>query len=187
MSNLDLSTPDRVYWQYRDKPKLQQIIKTYLDIFDTLKQAANQIRSLHDIDKNTGKQLDDIGSILNVKRPFITIDGVTELLEDTYYKILLKAKAAKGASNTTLDNYVELLEYITNSKVHVADYKNMSFRIVFEKNMTDKDKVFFDNFDVIPAPLGVEYLGYTEIEAITVHGRDSYAANYKQHTKETEQ
>lgn len=187
MSDLDLSTPDRVYWQYRDKPKLKQIITTYTDIFDVLKLAANQVRNLHDIDKNVGKQLDDIGSILNIKRPFITIDGVTDLLEDSYYKILLKAKASKGAATTTLDNYVELLKYITNSELHVIDYMDMSFRVVFENKMTDKDKAFFDNFDVIPKPLGVRYIGYTEVGAITVHGRDSYAANYKQHTKEVEQ
>lgn len=186
MSDLDLSTPDRVYWQYRDKEKLNQIIGIYQEVFNSIKSDINKVRALLDINKASGRQLDIIGAILDLERPYITINGVTSLLSDDYYMILMRAKAAKGSSNTTLDNYVEMLEYIINSKVYVVDNMDMTFRVIFETEMTDEDKFFFDTFDVIPTPMGVRYLGYTETESVTLHGRNRYAERYKQHTTEVQ-
>lgn len=174
MTDLDLSAPNRVYWQYRDKPKINAIVKIYQDIAASLADDINRVRRLYEINVNEGAQLDLIGEVLNMPRPLVEKNGESSLMVDKFYRMLLRAKAVTGVATTTIDNYADVVEQIVNSKITVVDNLDMSFSIVFEEGLTDDERETILAYNIIPQPLGVEFEGLSESPSLTLFGRQQF-------------
>ncbi len=189
--------PDRIYAQYRNKPKA----KAWYGIVPTLGleicTAFEQIRKTYDIDLASGEQLDVIGRIVVIDRsyesslewdsllwgqPIAQWGGnniqwestgmtVNDTVSDAIFRTLIKAKIAKNNSDATLDGVVDALLYITGATpIRVVDNEDMTMSVSFGSELDSITRFVLDTFDIVPRPQGVRFLGYTEEPAITQWG-----------------
>ena len=191
---------NRVYAQYADKPKAVKWFNIVPDIADELLGAFESVRGSYDIDKADGEQLDVIGRIVVIDRPFESqvffdvdtyfgadndaaqfggIDSqfetvgksISNTVSDSIFRVLIKAKIAKNNNDATLDGVVHALSYITGSSpIQVIDNEDMTFSVSFGTTLTDIEKFVFDTFDIVPRPQGVKFLGYVDEETVTQFG-----------------
>lgn len=191
------NTPDRIYAQYRDKPKAVEWYNITRIIADELCYGFEQIRTSYDIDAAGTAELDVIGRIVDVDRRFETTvvfaaiewgdsasqfggQGIqfrattateSEEASNSIFRLLIKSKISKNNNDATLDGIATALQFITDvDSVHVIDNENMTFNMVFSSELNATERFVLDTFDVIPRPQGVEFLGYTEGPAITQFG-----------------
>ncbi|QDP56511.1 MAG: hypothetical protein Tp118SUR00d2C21406351_17 [Prokaryotic dsDNA virus sp.] len=163
-------SPDRIYAQYRDKPKAvawYNILPTQAAQIETV---LNDIRFSYDIDVNEGAQLDVIGNIVDISRqyrtkfeeispPFI-VDGA---VDDDVYRILIKSKILKNNSDATLDTIVDSIQFISDAtNARVLDHHDMSFSLIFQNALTNKERYILNVFDIVPRPQGVRFRGFVE-------------------------
>lgn len=146
--------PNRVYAQYRDKPKALAWYNIVPTLAAEIETAFNGIRYSYDIDNNTGQALDVIGNIVDIGR----VDN-----DDEVYRLLLRAKIAKNNSDATLDSIVTAIQFITGiENASVDDREDMTFTVEFAEPLTDQQRNIFNEYDLIPRPQGVNFLGFVE-------------------------
>lgn len=191
---------DRIYAQYRDKPKAVAWYSIIPTLAAEIKTAYDGVRFSYDIDSNSGEQLNVIGRIVNVSRGYeslISFDTIsyfgannfesqfggsdaqfnstgailTKEISDAIYRLLLKAKISKNNNESTLDGIASALYFITESSpITVVDNEDMTFSISFGSELNDIERFVLNTFDIIPRPQGVRFVGYVEETAITQFG-----------------
>lgn len=192
--------PNRIYAQYRDKPKAVAWYNIVPSLADEIESAYEAVRMSYDIDAAVGQQLDVIGRIVVIDRgfesfvafepdtyfgadndesqfggisaQFQSVGGVlTQQVSDAIFRTLIRCKIARNNSDATLDDIATALEFITGSDdIRVVDNEDMSFSVSFGSELTDIQRLVFSTFDVLPRPQGVRFLGYVEESAITQFG-----------------
>ena len=146
--------PNRVYAQYRDKPKALAWYNIIPTLATQVETAFNDIRYSYDIDTNEGDALDVIGNIVDIQR---------NTADDEIYRILLRAKIAKNNSDATLDSIVSAVQFVTGIRdVAVDDREDMTFTVVFSDPLTITQRNIFNTYDLVPKPQGVKFLGFVE-------------------------
>ncbi len=171
-------SPDRIYAQYRDKPKAvawYNIVPTQAAQIETV---LNDIRFSYDIDTNEGEQLNVIGRVVDISRqyrnkfeqftpPFI-VDGA---VDDEVYRLLIKSKILKNNSDATLDTIVDSIQFISDAtNARVLDHRDMSFSLIFQNELTDKERYILNVFDIVPHPQGVRFRGFVEEGNVAQYG-----------------
>ena len=163
-------SPDRVYAQYRDKPKALAWYNIVPSQALQVETVFNDIRYSYDIDNNEGEQLDVIGRVVDIGRgyrrtfettppPFV-VDGE---VDDEVYRLLLKSKIVKNNSDATLDSIIDSIQFISNvDNARVIDHYNMSFSLIFKNTLTDKERYILNAFNIVPSPQGVRFRGFIE-------------------------
>ncbi len=149
--------PDRVYSQYKNRPKAEAWYAITDEVAQPLRDALDAVRLSYDIDLNVGAQLDVIGRIVVVDRNTIgditfdvaecNADGdyecgddinaqcmpvsviADQTLSDAYFRTLIRAKIVKNNSPATIDDVLDAVSQITPdvSWVRVIDPEDMSF------------------------------------------------------------
>jgi hypothetical protein len=185
---MSLTAPERVYAQYRDKPKTYQWYGITQSISNDIQSAADDVRLMYDIDNNEGEQLDIIGRIVGVDRRVITgittvvsefgdtaaecgdvevqfgNDTITEedSLSDDYFRSLIKAKVQNNNNDTTIDGVIESINAIISGDVSVIvnDNEDMTFSVEIYGIMTEIETYLILNNNIIPKPQGVRITGY---------------------------
>ena len=188
----------RNYAQYAGKPKLEKwlnIVPTQsLQLIDT----AERVRKSYDIDNATSYELDIIGRIVVQPRNFesyITVESlylgstaanlgsmgaqlksptskISDTVSDDIYRILIKAKIAKNTSDGTLESVLASVNLITGVEISSITEGDMTFGINFSEGIGVLARFLIQNFDVIPKPQGVRFLGFTEEPFVTRLGRN---------------
>jgi hypothetical protein len=186
--HMSLIAPERVYAQYRDKPKAYRWYQVARTISAEIQAAADDIRLMYDIDLNSGAQLDIIGRIVGTDRSSITNvestvvefgddsmefgDPETQFstgsistdtqLSDDYFRAVLKSKIQKNNSDTTIDDIIEAVNaiLINDSIVKIIDNEDMSFAIEIYGSITSIEVYLILNKGLIPKPQGVRIAGY---------------------------
>lgn len=160
---------NRIYAQYKDKPKAvawYNITPTLASQFETV---YNNIRYTYSIDENTGNALDVIGNVVDIAR----VDAT-----DDIYKILLRAKISKNNSDATLDSIFTAVQYVTGIQdIRVNDNEDMTFTVEFANPLTTEQRDIFNEYDLVPKPQGVDFLGFVEFLPIIEHTVFAAAAN----------
>lgn len=192
-----MTTPDRIYAQYRNKPKAVKWYRITPEMAGQFEIIYNSIRLSYDIDKATGDQLDVLGRIVVIDRSyeaqivfdgtqwggsdaqfggddsmFSAASGITNAeVSDSIFRKLIKAKIAKNNSDATIDGIISALEFITDdTKIKVIDAEDMSFSIEFGMALTEIDKMLLTQFSIVPKPQGVRFTGFSETVAVTYWG-----------------
>ncbi|QNS14579.1 DUF2612 domain-containing protein [Mannheimia bovis] len=62
--------------QFNRKPKIEMLYRVLFEPFNAIQTSLAQLITLRHLDTAKGKQLDGIGSILGIERPYTTSDGV---------------------------------------------------------------------------------------------------------------
>lgn len=144
----------RVYAQYRDKPKAVAWYNIVPTLASQIETAFNGIRYSYDIDTNEGQALDVIGNIVDISR----VDA-----NDEVFRLLLRAKIAKNNSDATLDSIVTAVQFVTGIQdVSVNDREDMTFTVEFADPLTEQQRNIFNQYDLLPRPQGVNFLGFVE-------------------------
>ena len=134
----------RVYWQYRNSPKLLE----WLQILPRIAQAKIElplarIADILDIDNASGQLLDIVGRIAGIERPRIRTDA-------------LKVFGYNGTP-ATLDDVKRAVDFILGVDCTVIDGQNTTMATVwFEGNVAENMLALAREFDIIPRPQGVK-------------------------------
>lgn len=159
----------RVYSQYKDKPKAVAWYNISPTLASQLETAYNNIRYSYDIDVSTGNALDVIGNVVDISRLNAT---------DDIYKMVLRAKIAKNNSDATLDSIFTTVRYVTGIQdIYVHDYEDMTFTVEVAEPLTTEQRNIFNEYDLVPRPQGVDFLGFVEFLPVIESQPYTAAAN----------
>jgi hypothetical protein len=113
-----------------------------------------------DLDAALGPQLDVVGQLVGASRtlPFQPSNGVSPVLTDSVYKILLKAKIAQNQWNGQIDSlYMLWGQLFPGGKLLVVDNQNMSATIFISGVFSSITSDLVLHGLIVPRPEGVEY------------------------------
>lgn len=188
---MSLTLPDRIYAQYRTKPKAMEWYKITRSLAAELGSAVDAVRVMYNIDTAVGAQLDIIGRIVVIDRAFtgqVALDpglfaltdgdefGDTEAvfaalfvdqdnqMSDDLYRLVIKAKIIKNNSDATIDSILFGMNFLLPNAefLRVTDGENMSFSIEFYGNITELQRYALLNSQLVPKPQGVRFGGFLE-------------------------
>lgn len=183
---------DRIYAQYRTKPKAMKWFNITRQIGGELYDAIQDVRHLYDIDKMIGAQLDIIGRIVGVTRRFIYDADVHQAMYDTsmygdpesmyasgsiasegemgddLFRLVIKAKIVRNNGGSTynciLKTFATLFPQIYD--VYITDYEDMSYEISYIAELTDLQRWALLNVNLFPKPPGVRLRGFVGIPPV---------------------
>lgn len=198
---------NRSYAQYADKPNITKwfdiLPSQSLALYDT----AQLVRTSYDINSATSYELDVIGRIVNQPRDFESFveivtdqfgddvaqfggtsiqfgnssNRISQRVSDDIYKILIRAKIAKNNSDATIESVLSNAVFISSvSNVVVVDREDMSFGISFVEALDEVTRYMFLNFNMIPKPQGVRFLGFVEEPTLTQFGAVQFGGDNAQ-------
>ncbi len=186
-----MNIPDRIYAQYRDKPKAVDWYAIARKLGGSLEDAAEAVRKSYDIDNVLGEQLNVIGRIVVAPRSFVgsipmnpglfdltdgdefgddeamfsalTIDQDGQL-SDELYRLVIKAKIVKNNGDATIENILDGMNFLLpNAEVlRVTDGEDMSFSIEFYGQITNLERFALLNAGLVPKPQAVRFNGFIE-------------------------
>ncbi|EKT4495765.1 DUF2612 domain-containing protein [Pseudomonas putida] len=186
-----MNIPDRIYAQYRDKPKAVDWYSIARKLGGSLEDAAEAVRKSYDIDTAVGEQLNVIGRIVVAPRSFVgsipmnpalfdltdgdefgddgamfsalTIDQDGQLSDDLY-RLVIKAKIVKNNGDATIENILDGMNFLLpNAQVlRVTDGEDMSFSIEFYGQITNLERFALLNAGLVPKPQAVRFNGFLE-------------------------
>lgn len=181
---------DRIYAQYRTKPKAVLWYEITKSLADQLITPALSVRNSYSIDLNSGERLDVIGRIVVVGRGFTgqpelfpglfaLIDGdefgdedamFSELsvsqdsvMSDDLYRLVIRSKIAKNNGDATFESILDAVSSLIPraTDLRIVD-TDESFHIEYRGTMTNLEKWALTNNDLVPRPLGTTFTGFVE-------------------------
>lgn len=166
MGNLPTqSLPDSYYSniltsQYRTTVQFNQWLDVVMNIANDISNCLQFITSAFDLDFAVGVQLDTLGLLIGVSRtvPFQPSNGVSPVLDDDTYRILLRATVA----NNMWDGKIGSLYPIWNSlfpggQITIVDNQNMTAIIVMTGTFSSIIQDLITNEMIVPRPQAVQY------------------------------
>jgi len=162
-----MTTPDRIYAQYADKPKAVAWYAITPTIGQEITDAAAQVEVTYDIGTQEGVQLDIIGAILNAPRGILS--------DDVEYRLFLKAAIVRNNTAATIDDIVRGLNFIINSTDDfvLLDFEDMSFGIDVLTTLTPQEQTILLTTGIVPKPQGVQFRGLLFSPSLTSCGNIS--------------
>lgn len=182
---------DRIYAQYRNKPKAVRWYEITNILSGKIASTASLVRVMYDIDAAYGELLDIIGRIVVVPRQYIknvslnpgvfaepdgaefgdesaqfsnlTID-TDDVMSDEIYRLVIKSKILKNNSDATIESILRGANFLLPNAqvVRLVDGEDMSFSLEFYGQISDLERWTVMNADLIPKPQGVRFNGFLE-------------------------
>lgn len=156
---------DLITSEHRDKPKYQSFVSLLLVPIINLQKINHEMMSMLDLNKSTGKQLDLIGNILGLPRQvnFQPTDGSSAILNDDYYRLILKAKVAKNQWDGTKQGLYNLwANLFPNNPILIVDRQNMSVTVAVVGLSDQLSRDLIAHGYIVPKSVGVLYeYGFT--------------------------
>lgn len=186
-----LNIPDRIYAQYRNKPKAVQWYQITRRLANQLGNAAVAVRIMYDIDTAVGEQLDILGRIVVVSRSFLghqplevfqfaepdgaefgddaavfsaTNVDVDQQMSDDLYRLVIKSKIIKNNSDASIESLLYGMNFLLpNAQIlRVTDNEDMSFSVELYGNISNLERWALLNSTLVPKPQGVKFNGFLE-------------------------
>lgn len=146
--------------QYKLSPKLTKWLSSALQPLDDLTTCLTVFGGAFDIDYAVGKQLDLIGVLIGCNRTvgFEPSNGVSPVLDDYTYKLLLKARIAWNQWNGKIASLYPIWKSLfAYGTIIVHDNQDMTATIILAGTFTSLVKDLITNGYIIPRPESVEY------------------------------
>lgn len=143
--------------EYRDKTKYIQWMTVLLQPFVDIRESASIIKDCLNLNYSTGDQLDMIGEILGLSRQVnFQPSEHSSILDDDYYRIILKAKVAKNQWDGTKENLYSYWRVLfPENPLILVDRQNMTIQAtVIGLNDTLSQELISHGY-IIPKPAGV--------------------------------
>lgn len=176
----------RLLTQFREAPNLQGYIKALMSEANPIECALIDTLAGRSINTAIGAQLDVLGVIVGQQREVIDASPLTffgyagapgaeaygaarylsegepttgtRLLTDDEYRLFIKARIAKNQSRGDINGLVDLISFLIDSTgFAVIDSGGAEFSVgFFFGTLTNNEKVFISQSDLIPKPAGVK-------------------------------
>lgn len=166
-----MTADNRIYSQYRKKPKAVRWLNITSDMGKQLDAVFRRIRTSYDIDSATEHELSVLEDIVVV--PKLDNKVVIPVAIDTIEvrRLLIKAKIVKNNSFADYDSIIEALEFITGEEnIQIIDHEDMTFEVRFDRELTDTQKHVLNNYDIVPRPQCVKFRGFGDVVESTQFG-----------------
>lgn len=186
-----MNIPDRIYAQYRDKPKAVAWYEIARKLGGSIEAAAQAVRKSYDIDTAVGEQLNVIGRIVVAPRSFVgsipmnpALFDLTDgdefgddgamfsalmidqdgQLSDDLYRLVIKAKIIKNNGDATIESILDGMNFLLPRAdvLRVTDGEDMSFSIEFYGQITNLERYALLNAGLVPKPQAVRFNGFLE-------------------------
>lgn len=184
-------TINRIYAQYRNKPKVVAWYGITRQLADEIATTCLQIRNTYNIYTAAGAELDVIGKIVVVPRNFLgyvplnpgmfaepdgdefgdesamfsalSIDQDSQM-SDELYRLAIRSKIVKNNSAATIDDILFSMNFLLPDAnvLRVTDNEDMSFSVEFYGNITELQRWALLNANLVPKPQGVKFNGFLE-------------------------
>lgn len=191
--------PDRIYAEYRDKPKFVAWMEISRKLGRPLERVSEKISLSYDIDRASGELLNIIGRIVGIDRNFInkieldqvqfgeedsefgasdcffSSDSVANdsLMSDGLFRLIIKAKILKNNRDATIEDIIEQMVLLAGVDfLKINNPENMTFSIEFSGNITPLQRYALFNENIIQIPQGVLFNGFTEINDYVEFGEE---------------
>ncbi len=165
-----------ITWQYDNAEHLIGIIKLFKSFYDaSTKDYFDSLMSKFDLSKKiVGTPAKGIdyglsvwGKLLNVNRPFVTIDGTKKAISSDFYRRILLAKLRLLSKDATVPNYIAYVnDMFGDGNVTVIDGKDMSLKFAAKtgNTLSAEEKAAITQIpDVIfTFPAGVRSSGHSD-------------------------
>jgi hypothetical protein len=143
-----------------NSPKWNAFLYLLLKKFDDVSQCLVQMDTAFDIDFAVGVQLDAVGVIVGQSRTvgFQPSGGVSPVLDDATYRILLKARVAQNQWDGTIGGMQAIWQSLFPSgRIIIADQQNMTADILVTGSFTSIIEDLIVNGYIVPRPEAVLY------------------------------
>jgi len=160
--------------QYVNSPKLTKLLYVLLKKFDDVSQCLVKMDTSLDLDSAEGAQLDMLGTCVGAARalPFQPSYSVSPILDDTSYRVYIKAKIAQNQWDGTIGSLYAIWAYLFPTvKIIIADNQNMTATLhimglpstilidmICGYAVSGATTGTVQNGLIVPRPEGVEYL-----------------------------
>ena len=146
--------------EHRNSPKFIAFLTVLLKKFQDISQCLTAMDTAFDVDNAVGPQLDLVGAIVGANRTvgFQPTGGVSPVLDDATYRILIKAQAAQNTWNGKIDSLQPIWETLfPGGEIVIGDLQNMSAVIFITGTFTSIELDLIRNGYIVPRPEGVQY------------------------------
>lgn len=147
--------------QYQQaSPKLRALLYLLLRKFDDVSQCLVSMDTAFDLDFAVGMQLDMLGQTIGMRRTvsFQPSDGSDPTLDDTTYRLLLKASIGGNQWDGTIDSlYIIWNQLFPAGQITIIDNQDMTANIFMVGTFTSIIKDLILNGYIVPRPEGVLY------------------------------
>jgi hypothetical protein len=146
--------------EYWNSPKLNAFLKVMLQKFDDISFCQIQMDQIFDVDNANGVQLDAVGSIVGASRvlPFQPTGGYSPTLDDTTYRLLIKARIAQNQWDGTIDGLQSIWATLfPTGTIVIGDNQNMTATIFLTGTFSPLQLQMITNGLIVPRPQAVLY------------------------------
>ena len=148
------------YYKPPNAAKFNQLLYALLKKFDDVSQCLVQFDTAFDLDSAVGVQLDALGTIAAASRTvnFQPSNGVSPVLDDTTYRLYIKAKIAQNQwDGTRAALYAIWRKLFPTGKLTIADNQNMTATIFLSGSFTSIVQDLITNGYIVPRSEGILY------------------------------
>jgi hypothetical protein len=159
MANTDYYL-QKITSQYQDSPNLLAWLSANLQLYQDLLACIAQLETAFDINTAVGAQLDVLGQIIGASRTvgFQPSAGVSPVLDDDTYRLLLRSKIAQNHWDGKLDSLLLIWQYLfPGGLLIVNDHQTMTVDLYVAASLTSILQDLILQGYIIPRPQGVLY------------------------------
>jgi hypothetical protein len=146
--------------EYKNSPEFIQWMNSVLSIATDISNCLQFISSNFDLDFAVGNQLDILGEIVGVSRtvPFQPSGGVSPVLTDDTYRLLIKATIANNQWDGKINSlYGIWANLFPGGKISIIDNQNMTATIVITGSFSSIIEDMISHDMIVPRPQAVQY------------------------------
>ena len=145
--------------EYKTRPRLTSWLLWLLSEGLTYKNTVQEFLDAFNLDTAEGVQLDIIGRIVGVDRllSFHPVSGDSPLMNDSAYRMVIKAKIIQNTWKGTLDELYEAWAVLFPEVRYfqIQDLQDMTYNVVIMGAFTPLERELIANGYIIPKPEGV--------------------------------
>lgn len=145
--------------EYKTRPRLTSWLLWLLSEGLTYKNTVQEFLDAFNLDTAEGVQLDIIGRIVGVDRllSFHPVSGDSPLMNDSTYRMVIKAKIIQNTWKGTLDELYEAWAVLFPEVRYfqIQDLQDMTYNVVIMGAFTPLERELIANGYIIPKPEGV--------------------------------
>ena len=145
--------------EYKTRPRLTSWLLWLLSEGLTYKNTVQEFLDAFNLDTAVGVQLDIIGRIVGVDRllSFHPVSGDSPLMNDSTYRMVIKAKIIQNTWKGTLDELYEAWAVLFPEVRYfqIQDLQDMTYNVVIMGAFTPLERELIANGYIIPKPEGV--------------------------------
>jgi len=146
--------------EYKNSTKFNLWLNSVLGIATDISNCLQFITSAFDLDFAVGVQLNTLGVLVGVSRtvPFQPSAGVSPILDDTTYRLLIKATIANNQWNGTIGElYPIWSQLFPSGQITILDNQNMTATIIMTGTFSSIIQDLIRNDMIVPRPQAVQY------------------------------